>query len=388
MKIRLYFTLLMVIAIGAVVQAQQGFGGGRHGNPGPNPKQMNQQIVKFLSLTEAQQEELKKINQPFFERMQGVRKEGSAEGMKQLREEHHAAILSILTPEQKTKFEEHKPMGPGFKGGGKHPFNKEFAEKRKAMMEEILQYRKDNIHPVIASQRAKLEKKINATDKKDIDELREKLADLRKEGMGKGPNGGFGFGRKGGGMHMGHKGPGICLMNDAAHEQAEKLVKKYGKDIETLMNEIAAKREQWHSDIKDIFEKYRPEVNFQHKDSKGKEASKELEARRDFHRKLHFLLMKADAPIGDAVKPQNQRSINVYPNPAGATQFIEFEMVNQGIVKVEIVDQGGNVMKSVFKGELPKGMNKLEVNVGELRGNMYYYRITDAAGVTSKPFIR
>lgn len=390
-KVKIILAVFTMAITFSAVQAQRGMD--RQMTPQKHGASISSKLAEKLALTEEQQAELKKINETFIEKMKAQKEEHSWEKMKVLRVEHHAAIATILTPEQKEKFEAQRPERAGMQGrrGGHGQFHKANAENRKAMQKERQGYVKENIHPVIVEQRAKLEAKISATDKKAIAELREKIQASKKERITerKSQMRGFkyGKGQNGKANHRGHQGKGSPLLDEVSRQRAESLVKAYSNDIESLFDDITPQREQWKNDLKAIHENYRKENSEKRGMGRmeGKTPSEEKLARRDFQKKLRFLLMPAEmkSPKSSA---KEERLIAVFPNPAGNIQNIEFEVVTAGSVKVDIVDQQGNVVKSVYKGELPKGLNKLEVNIGELKSNMYYYRITDAQGTTSKPF--
>lgn len=265
-------------------------------------------------------------------------------------------------------------------------------ENHKAIHEEMRSYRQENILPVVQEQRAVLEPKIAAADQEVIASLRAKINEAKKDmatrNEGKPEGKGFHRGGPHGKSFGAHHGLMRTVMADeATRQQAEKLVETYNADIEKLLEGIASQRQQWQNDMKAIHEKYSKDgAQRSHEGWRGsKEPSTEKATKRDFHKKLRFLLMPAEAAT-TAAQPQAERNINVFPNPAGPTQNIEFEVLAAGKVQVDIVDRQGNVVKSVFKGDLPKGVNKLEVNTSGLPAKMYYYRITDAGGMTSKPF--
>jgi len=382
MKSKFQFITIATLLLASFIalQAQRGWGGGM--DAGKRTEHITQMLSEKLSLTDEQQAAIKNINSSFSEKMKAQGLDRDFEKMKALHEEHHAAIEKVLTTEQKEKFaalksERHGEMGPH----GKHARGN--SENRQAMFDEMRTYREENIRPVMQEQRAALDPKIPAADQKAIASLREKINAAKKDmaTMHEGKPEGSGF-------HKGHHGIMRTVMADeATRQQAEKLVETYGADIESIFTEIAPQREQWRNDLKAIHEKYRKdEAKNPHNGwREGKEPAAEKIASRDFHKKLRFLLMPAEATTA-APQPQDERNINVFPNPAGTIQHIGFEVLAAGKVQVDIVDSQGNIVKSVFKGELPKGLNKLEVNTSGLPAKMYYYRVTDAQGMTSKPF--
>lgn len=362
-------------------------------------------MTEILGLSEEQQAQVKALHLTFAEKMKNREERPDPEEMKTLHEEQKAAIAKVLTPEQLSKWEAQKTEF--------RERRQENVENRTALHDELRAYHEENIRPVMAGQRLKLDAKISAEDKAQITALRnqikaeheKRMAEAKEKGQGK--NDKPGWNRHGhadfpgdawgpGGPFPGghHKILGRIFQDDETREKTQKLVETYSADIDALFAEIADQQEQWQKDAKAIHKKYKPEnPGFDGPGPKGKgrhgqkadEAGENRAERREFHKKLAFLLM----PVGEtepAAAAPFERKISVFPNPAGAVQNIEFEVIKAGKVLVEIVDRQGNVVKTAFTGEMPAGMNKLEINTSELTGQMYFYRITDASGVSSKPF--
>ncbi|MBK7869689.1 MAG: T9SS type A sorting domain-containing protein [Saprospiraceae bacterium] len=174
--------------------------------------------------------------------------------------------------------------------------------------------------------------------------------------------------------------------DEESHNKVKALVDKYGADIETLYSEIATQEKQWQADRKAIFEKYNPKKEGTKAPHQKKARPERTNERGDFHKKLSFLLLNPNAETPAETK-QIERKVNTFPNPASEKQNLEFEVMQAGKVLVEIIDQQGNVVKTVFNGTLEKGTTKLEVSLENLKNKFYFYRITDAAGVTTKPFM-
>lgn len=121
------------------------------------------------------------------------------------------------------------------------------------MQNEIRQYLKTNVSPVLRQQRAKLERQIAPADKAIIDQTRqarrqaapemremrqqrqqgEKLSDEQRENF----------------KNMKEKRKGIM-------EQLRPIADKYNASIDQLMNEIAPQQQKWETDLRQIASKY------------------------------------------------------------------------------------------------------------------------------------
>ncbi len=404
MNVKMHLLTAILLLSAGFACAQPGPGPRHRATPEQMADRLTARMTEELGLSDDQQAQVKALHLAFAQKMKNREERPSQEEMKALHEAQKAAIAKVLTPEQLTKWEAQKTENRERRA--------ENIEKRAALHDELRAYHEQNIQPVMTEQRLKLDAKITPEDQKTIASLRSQIATARENRQKEAEEKGFGK-DKGNKARPGKKegfegrmpfpgGPrhgfGPARLDEKSRDQAKKLVETYSADIDVLFAEIADQREQWEKDIKAIHEKYKPENpdfdgpgpegrGFLGK--KGEETAEngqnERTDRRDFHKKLTFLLMPAtgDEPVTAA---PFERKINVFPNPAGAVQNIEFEVLKAGKVLVEIVDRQGNVVQTAFTGEMPAGMNKLEINTSDLKGQMYFYRITDASGVSSKPF--
>jgi len=354
-----------------------------------------ERLESVVELSEAQQTKINEINTSYREKFDALRQaeklEATRTEMQKLLQERQAAISAILTPEQRTKWEAYQTEQKAKmeQNRAAHEANR---EKMKAAREEMKAYHEKNVKPVLQKQRAKLESNISAEDKKLIAELRAQHAQRRHEFGPMGERGPRMEGRakRSDKAPMEKKRPA----NDEKHTKVKALVEKYASDINALYAEIATQEKQWMQDRKAIMDKYAPEQMKEkmdrpdfHKKQAGAKGREGAKARMDFHKNLGFLLLDPSENT-NVIKPAPaNRKVEAYPNPAGATQNLEFEVLQAGKVVVEIIDGQGNVVKNVFNGNLDKGLNKLQVTTGDLKGKSYFYRITDAKGTTTKAFI-
>lgn len=365
-------------------------------------------LESVVDLTDAQKAEIQKINGSYKEKFdalrQGEKADANRDAMQQLRKEHQAAVSAVLTPEQRTKWE-------AFQTEQKAKMEQNRAnreanhDKMKAAREEMKAYQEKNVQPVLQKQRAKLESKLSAEDKKLIAEFRAQRAQRHPGGFVPGQRGEMGR-QFDGKRKRGDKAPDQSKrpapQNDEKRAQLKALVNKYSADIDALYAEIATQENQWTQDRKAIMEKYAPKPSDDNRkrpdlaplssprrrDVQGQNQNAEdWKTRMDFHKKLGFLLLDPNATTTTTKASAVNRKVNAYPNPAGAMQNLEFEVLQTGKVLVEIIDGQGNVVKTVFNGNLEKGTSKLQVTTGDLKGKSYIYRITDAQGTTTKAFI-
>ncbi len=388
-KLNLFFGITLLLLFTVATQTNAQHMQRSHGTP----------LESVVDLSEAQQAEIKKIHESYRAKFDALRQAEKSETtrteMQKLMQERQAAISAVLTPEQRTKWEafqtEQKAKMEQMRANRDANW-----EKMKAARQEMQAYHEKNVKPVLQKQRAKLESKISAEDKKLIAELRTQHEQRRAEGFG--PRGERGPRMEGREKHadqapMEKKRPA----NDEKRAQVKALVEKYATDINALYAEIATQETQWKQDRQAIMEKYalkpsdekiaKPEFRKKHSGEKGTKGAEGAKVGKDFHRNLGFLLLNPTESATTAAPTPANRKVEAYPNPAGAMQNLEFEVFQQGKVVVEIIDGQGNVVKTVFNGNLDKGLNKLQVTTGDLKGKSFFYRITDAKGTTTKAFI-
>jgi hypothetical protein len=63
--------------------------------------------------------------------------------------------------------------------------------------------------------------------------------------------------------------------------------------------------------------------------------------------------------------------IKVFPNPAKDNATLIVNVKANGIVKADILDMNGRVVKQIFNGELYTGKQSIEFNTNELSSGLY-----------------
>jgi len=353
-------------------------------------------VQEDIELTDAQIENLQSLRAETKEKMASLKELEKAERKTQVKaamEELRAGIEKILTPEQvallKDKREEKRAKAEDRK------------EKKKALKKELKVYQKEEIKPVMRAQRQKLEADISPEDRLAINDLRAQLKDTKKERKEKATSKQEGKSDKGKrkakakgkkkrsstakNSSIGH----LLRNNEQAKQTAEGLVSRYEERIKELNEEIAAQQEKWSADQEAIKDKYRADGEARRKEGMHghKGHSEERAERKEFIKTLGFILMSPDqkdhATKGTALQ-NNAHQLRAYPNPASQTQTLELVIAETGNVNIELVDKSGKSVKSVFKGTMDAGTHSLQVDVSGLPDDVFFYRVTDANGVSSK----
>src|SRR6056297_1921759 len=73
-----------------------------------------------------------------------------------------------------------------------------------------------------------------------------------------------------------------------------------------------------------------------------------------------------------------EKNVNVYPNPSGSVFYFEFETPAQKPVELEIYNTIGQKLLTIEKGRTTKGINKIrwnsEIN-SNVKSGIYFYRL-------------
>jgi Spy/CpxP family protein refolding chaperone len=264
---------------------------------------------------------------------------------------------------------------------------------------EVRAYVQQNVLPVVRQQRQKLDAQLSAADKTQLTSYRAQLQALREQGktlrQQLRPADGT------------PKGPRPEL-TDAQKQQLEKLhserravmlnvaqlAQKYDAQISQLKAEVQPQREKWEADMKDLVQKnLTPEQQQklqQHKEQggrRGHHARPGFGRKQNFFGPTRFLLLDPNAPA-QPTTPEASRPAAMYPNPATSTQRLDYEVKKDGNVKVELLDERGKTVRTVFEGKQDKGSHSLDVNLSDLGRGTYYYKITGKGGSETRRFVK
>ncbi len=245
---------------------------------------------------------------------------------------------------------------------------------------QVRAYVEENILPVMADRRLQFDEELSYEEKQKVAELRERMEVFRAEGRA------FRKERKTGGSG---ERPQLTA-EDRAKIYARK---KELRQIETAAYEIIDAHEEYFQALHESLE---PEIAVWKADIKATVGTEGPHRRKGphghggnfhgahAHHKLHdwaspvrFLLMDPENP---QLPGDEFRESRLYPNPAQHAQTLELILQKGGNVKVDLYDNQGNYIKTLFNNELSKGKQQLNLNLGELPKAQYLYKISTPDG--------
>ena len=344
--------------------------------------------------------------------------EAKKASMKTLKQNFRKEIVSVLDAEQLEKFESHEANRKGkrkaFNRGGSDNMKakkgrfamhkKQRVAKREAFKKELL--------PIALEQRAKLDKEISKKDRKTIDKLRvaikakkeaqRKVWKQRKEAFKNGEKPSKEEITK---MKAQHRLEREKFIASEEVSLLKALVEKYDSELEEYAQPIHDAKDKL---IEEHKSKSKSKENCEggcegrrHKDYAGKGMKKGKrghgkaigsKANLAEKRKAKFLLLDPKMDISKAKfeRPSSAvDKIKVFPNPATNQNTLSYNVKTSGKIDVQLWDEKGNLIKTVFSGMQEAGDQQIQVTTGELISGGYYYIIKDANGVViNKKFIK
>ncbi|MGB1241043.1 MAG: T9SS type A sorting domain-containing protein [Chitinophagales bacterium] len=362
-------------------------------------------ITEELNLSPAQALQLKVIHEKYETSIQELRtkSEGSRqenfEAFKEIRQSQKASFQEVLTEEQMTLFQQKKQEHKRDRRQNRYHFNKREGHKKgkHTLKKELRSYVKTNAIPALQTQRAKLERSISSEDKSIIKALRAKIepARLQLKENRKEMRQGFRSGTR----PSEEERLALRTLKEEHHkdvEQVRTLADKYSEQIEVLKTEIKTDIQQWRTDIKEITRKHFEEngeamrtQGFRHC-SKGMREHSFLKHR--WLSKVGFLLLDPNKDYTTeslVTTDQNleERAVNVFPNPTHQANTIQFEVNKAGNVRIDLVSRSGAFIRTILDEYKLEGKHQLKVDISNLTEHLYYYRISDESGQTTKEFI-
>jgi hypothetical protein len=363
---------------------------------GPPPERIDQ-LKTDLELTDDQVTQLENIFEARHEEMMTMRsaedktREEKREAMQSFHQSVEKEIESVLNENQLAKFQEIKKEVKGRHGmrGGKMRFHKYLKEgKGEVLHAQIKAYKDENIKPVMQTQRAKLEPKISEADKQILAEFRIEFEKIKAESLTRLKE--MKQMRENGepvdfrGMHKER----MQMIDLVKKEKMKDLIEKYKDDIDPLFAEVADQQETWKNDIKEIV-KNTLELEDDEME-KGSEIFRRFRGERMEMMKIARFLLLDPNEIGNVPNGQSLvTEVSAYPNPATSITTIEYEIVEEGQVLIELRGRKGNLLKTV-KNELQlEGNHSVTISLENYKTELFHIVITDKNGVsTTKNIVR
>lgn len=280
-----------------------------------------------------------------------------------------------------------RPHRRGHRHGDWH--GKMDKETRKQMKQEIKAYVQKNILPVAKQQRLQLDPAISTEDQAKIDELRALIAEHRSERKArrqecKGKEGKEGRENCRRGEGENRRGEHHRAMREHK-EIAKKLAEKYDAQITPLIAPLQEQAPAWEEDVKAIVQKYveADEMGERFFEKKFRKMTRLLA-------KPGFLVFDPNADWMDEEVNNDvvtERYMKVFPNPASNQTNLEYEVKEAGNVKVDLYNQNGDWIRTVFEGHQMAGTHNLSVDLRDLETMTYVYTVSDKSGQTSTRFV-
>lgn len=255
---------------------------------------------------------------------------------------------------------------------------------------EARTYLKENVLPVVAQQRQKLDTYLSVDEKRQVNEIREQLRSLRQQGRD---------------MRQEHrKGEKPTEAQKEQHREmrkshrrlmtkAWKIVDNNEEPLESLLGEMKDDAQQWKADLKAIHEKYRAQHqgnNTERTDKRHRRGRKHGQRRaragmagrqhrsmKHFQmlRPVHFLLFNTER-WEEMLPGEESGRVIVFPNPTEKSMNMEFELEQAGNIKIVLFDQNGKTVRNLYEGQQSAGMQQFSFDVSALKTGVYYFELT------------
>ncbi|MEM6268193.1 MAG: Spy/CpxP family protein refolding chaperone [Bacteroidota bacterium] len=377
---------LIVVALPGMSQPHN------RGPMGPEKHQQRMEDMREqLNLTDQQFAQIQDIHEKYRPQMEALHQNGDPD-REAMREVHRAIrkeMKAVLTEEQREKMKE---MRPRHGHRGMHPGHRDRAE-MKAARQEVRAYMKENVMPVLQEARRQFDSEISPADQRAIADLRAELEAHRPEKKAQRQE--MRATRQAGDRPSEAERTKMWAMREAHRaimEKAEAIAGHYTPQLNAIHDGLQPQAEQWHANVKAILDKYRPaDPDGNRPEGHAGRGDGPKDKMNKIDRKMEaarFLLMDpnrpvpADAPEGEMVEPV----LEVFPNPTGQQNSLQYEVKSAGNVTVELITKTGDVIKRLLDEYHTPGTYTLEVDMADRRTDVYYYRVTDASGTRMKRF--
>ncbi|TGE29624.1 T9SS type A sorting domain-containing protein [Hymenobacter metallicola] len=255
--------------------------------------------------------------------------------------------------------------------------------------QEVKAYYRANVLPVVRQQRQKFDAQLSADDQAQLATYRTQLNQLRQRGKVLRETLKPAAGATSRPEPTETQKQQLQQLHSESREIMVKvglLAKKYEAQLRQLNQEMQPQKEKWTADLKAIAAKYATPEQAEKRHAGGHHrGAGELG---HFFRPARFLLLDPNAPEPKAAAT-SQGDLSVFPNPAGASNQLEYSVKKAGPVTIEILDGRGNTLRPVLQNEpQDKGPHTLTTNLADLPSGTYYYKITTRSGTETKRFVK
>jgi len=337
-------------------------------------------ISEILSLQKSKLVELKSSY------VEGNIREHIKSAIQQIKADTDEAITEILTDEQVVLYEEIKTKRK-LRGGKNWGKGNCCEEKGKTNRGEI--------KAKFLAMRVELEEAISRRDKKKIKSLRKTMQAAKAEKKA---------------FFTKWKSNERMPSKDEMKAALQTLKEKYAEEKEAVSNLT----KKYHEDIRAIFEQNQVgRLGKGFCGTKGKNGAKAFcemidkqncctneantpacckgKMNKKSKMKARFLLMDPKGAGEDVSKAEIEEvelsTVKISPNPAKAKATIAYEVKNEGIIKIDVVDESGNIVVNLLNEYKKEGIYQVNLNTNALQSKMYFIAIRDGVGVNNEKLL-
>ena len=254
---------------------------------------------------------------------------------------------------------------------------------------EVAAYYQANVLPVVRQQRQKLEAQLSAPDRAQLATYRSQLKDVKTRGKALRQS-----------LHPAGTPAGTRPeLTDAQRQQMQQLrtetrdimqrvaqlAKQYEANIAQLAREVEPQKEKWAADMKAIVSKNATSEQQENTSHHGHRMHGDGQLR-PYFRPVAFLLME---PGEAATTASSLGGTSFYPNPAGATSQLAFDVKKAGTVSVDLLDKNGSKLRTLVPAfQAEPGARTQQLDLHDLPAGTYFYKITTASGSETKRFVK
>ena len=400
-------TTLMMLAAFATLQAQD--------RPGPQNKQRGErmeQLLDKLELSDQQREQVKALQEEFRQEFMEFRQEMQAgpdpqkrQQRRELMEKHQAELMEILSPEQRARLESLREE----RQASRRERMEKMREAHKPMREEMQSFHRETVRPAIQELRADFDRVLTENERVEIEAIRQKMREFRKEHRSDSLQH---HGRKGRHGQLGEQQQQQreVLQTQFAEEfkTLEGIADKYKSELDAVRQKMDELQKEWREEREEIREQFMKESADSLRHHRGRHrAGAEAEQGHGHHGKHHeegragkrpellFLLMSPDASSHKleregGIKSSEAENANfrVFPNPAGNSATVSYTLERKGPVLIELLDPSGRVERKLFEGEQEAGTHSLQFELPASIAKGAVVRLNDASGSRSLNLLR
>ncbi len=238
--------------------------------------------------------------------------------------------------------------------------------------QKVHKYVSANVLPVIQAERKVLEVELTGFEKAQVQELRERMAELRPRGES--------LQRKR--LEIRKWDPEANRLQrqelDRILTLAENIITNHIQTIEASFANIREKRPEWREDIETL-------VGHDFPAGQLRRGSLGRVRHLGGHRHLRFLLLNPDK---DPKQIGLKSNLRIYPNPSFQNSTLEYVVLQVGQVLIQVMDQNGHLVQTIYRGQKEPGLHRTDVDISNLSDGVYLVSVSTPSGTEARRIIK